>query len=152
MKKIVSMLAFFAVLGTLLFSPVSVGRAQVSIDLPPINTNTNPPFDPACIQAAVEKRDTAIISALDTYSAAIKTALMTRKNALVTAWGITDKVARRAALKAAWKNYRDSVRTIRKTFRDAKHASWRQFTADRKACKVTPIAEDSTGQGVDETL
>jgi hypothetical protein len=154
MKKIISLFSFIAVVSTMVFMPVLSAHAQISIDFPPINTNRNKPvvLDIPCIQAAIEKRDTAIIAGLDTYAPAVKTALQTRKDELKAGWALTEKNARKTALKNAWKKYRESVRTARRTFRDAKRNAWKQFSTDRKACNAAPMSEDSTGQGVDETL
>ncbi len=155
-NKIIGLLSFVAVISSFVLAPISATQAQVSIDYPSMNTNTHKPtvttVDLVCMQNAVDKRDTAIMSALDTYTAAAKTALQTRKDELKAGWALTDVKARNAALKAAWKKYRDAIRVARKTFRDAKRADWRQFTTDRKACRSTASSDDSAGQGVDETL
>lgn len=109
-------------------------------------------FDPVCIQTAVEKRDNAIIAATDTFSAAAKTALTTRRDALKAAWALTDRTARRTALKAAGKAYRETLSKARKDLNAAKRAAWKQWGTDLKACKGTPNDDPGAGQGVDASL
>lgn len=106
----------------------------------------------ACVQAAIEKRDTAIIAAVDAYATAVKSALSTRKDAEKAAWNLTDRNARRTALKAAQTTYRNSVRVARKAFRDARNSAWKQFRTDRKACGGSTGSEEIGSQGLDESL
>lgn len=91
--------------------------------------------DGACMSSAVDKRDTALIAAFDTFSAAVKSAYTTRKDALKAAWLITDVTQRRAALKTAWEAFRKSQKAAREAFRKSKQAAWKQFKTDAKACK-----------------
>jgi len=140
MKKILLVL-FSAILlaaGTLVFA---VDQA----------TTTTPKIDSACMKSAIDKRDTALISAFDTYQVSIKAALSTRQSALKAAWDITDKQARNKALKAAWQNYKTAVQAAKKVFKNAKQASWQQFSKDRKDCKIS-LQEDFTNSSIDGNL
>ena len=110
-----------------------------------------PVFDVACVQNAIDKRDTAIIAALDTYHTAIVATLTTRKNALKAAWALTDRKARRAAINAAWKQFRADSRTAMRTLSTAKNNAWKQFRTDRKVCGKVP-ADEANGQGADTNL
>lgn len=149
LPKIMKKLIGFALLAAFLTTAASgsLVSAQSATTTPP-----RPTIDVACIQAAIEKRDSALVASVDTYAASVKTALTTRKDALKAAWAKTGKQERRTAIKAAWKAYRNSVKSARRVFRDAKNAAWRQFHTDRRACKIVSSADDGTGQGVDETL
>lgn len=91
--------------------------------------------DSACMQNAVEKRDSAIISAVDAYAGTVKTALQTRKDALKAAWAITDKAQRNAALKAAWAAFNGTWKNARQALSEQRKAAWSAFKADAKACK-----------------
>ncbi len=101
-----------------------------------------PAIDLVCMQAATEKRDNAIIAAVDTHHAAIRTALETRRNALKNAWAITDKKQRRAALVSAWQVYRKSQREAAQAFRKSRQTVWGQFRKDRKSCGKGTGVED----------
>lgn len=99
------------------------------------------------MQTAVEKRETAIIAALVTYTNAWKTSLETRKTELNTAWGITNNKDRRTAINAAWKKFREARKEQRRAFRDARKDAWKQFKTDAKACKVQNL--DQQGESAD---
>ena len=109
-------------------------------------------FDPVCMQNAVDKRDTAVIAGFDAYHTSVSSALLTRKTALVAAWGLTDVTARNAAIRVAWKDYRTALSNARKTLRTARLAAWKQFHTDRRACKGPNNSNEANGQGVDATL
>lgn len=112
-------------------------------------------FDGSCMAAAVDKRDTAIVTAVATYSGAVTSALNARKDALKAAWAKTDRAERRAAIKSAWKTYRDALAKARSAFRTAKGNAWKQYQKDGKTCVAkTPTArtDDTTSSGVDAGL
>lgn len=124
---------------------------------PPNNppaANTPNPQGLACAQTAVEKRDNAIISAFDTFSASAKAALQSRKDALKAAWAITDRKARRAAIKKAWNDFTAAIKTARKTLNSARKAAWTQYAKDLKDCRSrgTVTTEDYGTQGLEANL
>lgn len=108
--------------------------------------------DVVCIQSAIGKRDTAIITALDTYYGAVKAALTTRENALKSAWAKPTASEQKAALKSAWQAYKSSIKTARFNFKMAKQQAWKTYNADAKLCKVPGSGEDGGGQGTDSQL
>lgn len=108
-----------------------------------------PTLNVACIQAAVDKRDTAMIAAVDAHALAVKAAISARKNAIKAAWALTDRKARRDALRDAWKVFKDAAKAARKAYRDARMAAWQTYETDRKACGKQATRDDSTGRGVD---
>ena len=109
-----------------------------------------PAADLTCMQNAVDKRDSAIITAWDKYSAAAKSALEVRKAALKSAWAITDKTQRVTAIRKAWNDYKAAIKSARKAFASEKKAVWKTWKTDAKACKGN--AEDKTSESVDNTL
>lgn len=109
-----------------------------------------PKLNTACMQTAVGKRDGAIISSLDVYYNAAKSALISRQTALQGAWGISDKKARTEAQRKAWSDYRASIKTARKTFQTARGSAWKTFGTDAKACRGT--TEEFGSQVTDEQL
>lgn len=117
-----------------------------------VNPVVHKTVDLACMQTAVEKRDNAIMAALDTYSSGVKTALQTRRDALKAAWGITDKKQRRTALRAAWDAFQGTWKNATKALRGAKKDAWTQFNKDQRACYANAGEEPASGQGVDAQL
>ena len=141
-KKLVSS----AILGSLLFAAVvfaDVSPTPTPTAMPTHTERPKPlksprptpkPEDIVCAQNAIEKRETAISSAVDQYATAWKAALSARKNALKDAVGLTDKKARKEAVKKAWEEYRKARRTVNKTFEVTKRDAWKQYRKDAKAC------------------
>ncbi len=105
----------------------------------------------ACIQAAIEKRDTAVVSAYDTLHTSIVSALNARKQALKDAWAKTDRLERRTALKSAWSTYHQSRMGAQKTWRTARRDVWKTFRTDAKACGPTTTV-DGMNEGADASL
>ncbi len=144
MKRFFAMLIATSML--LGISTPILSQAQVSIDFPTFNHATTTPkkkiIDLSCMQAAVSKRETAVINAYDTYSTAITATLQTRKSALVAAWTITDTKQRWTAIMKAWTTFWKDRKAARQTFRMTRNAAWKQFKIDRKACGAGPTGED----------
>lgn len=105
----------------------------------------------ACIQAAIEKRDTAVISAYDTLHTSIVAALNARKEALKNAWTKIDRLERRTALKNAWAAYHASRRAAQQTWRTSRRSAWQTFRTEARACGPT-IIFDATNEASDITL
>lgn len=105
-----------------------------------------------CMQAAVEKRDNAVIAAVDVYYGAVKTALQVRRDALKAAWGIANAKDRRAALRQAWDAFKSSHKAAAKALNQARKDAWKQWKADAKACRVPGAEEPGGGEGVDARL
>ena len=103
-----------------------------------------------CVQNAIDKRDSAIISAVDKFSSSVKTSLSTRKDALKAAWSKSTKVEIRLALKEAWSVYGKSLKDTRATLKRDKKTAWNQYKVDSRACKA-PV-EDKKNEGADAQL
>jgi hypothetical protein len=111
---------------------------------------TSKSIDIVCIQNATDKRDSTVITAIDTYYLGIKTALTTRKESLKSAWAsITE---RKQLLKQAWEQFRLTHKELTKQLRINKKSAWDQFYTDRKNCKGNYNDEPSGGQGIDAQL
>ncbi len=111
----------------------------------------------ACIKTAVGKREDSLVAGHDAYALAIKNAYTARKTALMSAWDLTDKTARRSAVKSADQAFRTSAKSARSTWNTARKASWKTFETDRKACLPTnsssSVSSSDTGSSsVDATL
>lgn len=152
MKK----LFFSFILISFVFAGVSIAFAQeqpatTPTPTTPVITEKKPapqPFDPTCIQNAIEKRDTAIIVAFDKFSAAIKSALGIRKDALKAAWAKPTAKERRAAVREVWNAYKKSTREAGAAAKTERRAAWNQFRTDRIACKDKEVNSVSGGEHV----
>ncbi|MEK9132201.1 MAG: hypothetical protein AAB606_00625 [Patescibacteria group bacterium] len=87
-----------------------------------------------CMAAAVDKREVAILTVVDTQYNAVKTALTARQAALKLAWVISDRSQRKEAVKAAWKAFHGTWRVSNKQLQKDKRAAWKVFNVDRKLC------------------
>ena len=72
--------------------------------------------DLVCMQAAVEKRENALIEVLDVFASSVKSALQSRRDGLKAAWAISDK--------------KDRAVTIRKACHDQSPADFESQTLD----------------------
>lgn len=110
------------------------------------------PINMACIQTAVDVRETAIGTAFDTMQSAIKSGLATRKSSLHDAWGMTDRTARRTAIKTAWAKWTSDQKAAQLALKTGRKAAWTTFQTAAKACKVTLPPEEALKQdGVGST-
>lgn len=88
----------------------------------------------SCMQNAVEKRETSIIGAHNTFHASMSTILGARKTALVDAWKITDTGARNDARKQAWTSYRTDAKSAYGALKTNRHGAWGIYKQDRIVC------------------
>lgn len=97
-----------------------------------------------CVQTAVDNRENDLIGARTTQGNAIVTAYEVRKSSLRDAWSVADKIARKKAIKAALKNFNDSMRKISGDWKIARNAAWSKFKKDSKVCggKISASEED----------
>jgi hypothetical protein len=112
-------------------------------------TTAKKTLDTACIQAAVEARDTSISSAVGTFGTAWQAAVDARKVALKAAWSNTDKTARKAALKAAWAAYKTAHKNARTNFETTRKAAWKTYKSAAKACGTSAANDDPTSENID---
>lgn len=119
---------------------------------PKPSTSPIPKFNAACMQAALEKRDNAIIASLDSFHTLGTNALKNRLAALKAAWALTERKPRRDAINKAWKDFRLSSRDARAQVRIGKREAWKKFRADQKACGSGAFVEDGTNEAVDINL
>ena len=108
--------------------------------------------DRVCMQSAVDKRDNALVSAVDKYFTSVKAALAARRDALKAAWALTDAKASRKARNDAWDLYRKSVKTARRLLAQDKSAAWKQFKTDSKTCHANGEDNDNGGEGADSQI
>lgn len=114
------------------------------------STSTNATSTPSsinviCVQNAIEKRDTTIITAHNAYNTSITNALTARKDALKLAWAKPTTKERREAQRAAYKAFNVSVRAAHENLRSARKAAWSTFNTDMKNCGVRNHGEQAQG-------
>lgn len=149
---IVATLAIFA-LCTVLLSVSSAfaetnGHATTTPSHPPIMMHhaTTTSVNIACVQSALDTRETAIGSAFDTMQSAVKSALATRKTSLHDAWGLTDRTTRRAAIKSSWIKWSMDSKVAQTTLRESRKATWATFkNTVKNTCKVSLPPEEGLG-------
>lgn len=111
----------------------------------------NKHLDVACVQNAIDVRDNAVITAVDKYHTAISAALVARRDSSKAAVALTDKTARRNALKAVVENFKNSRRSAAATLSTTKKAAWATFVSSRRACGLS-ASEDKSSLGLDSSI
>lgn len=115
------------------------------------SAHTNGP-DVACIQSALDKRETNLIAAIDPFATSIKSALSARTIALKDAWTKTTVKERREARALAWKTYKTSAQNAHQALKTAKKTAWSTFKTDMKACgQGNYAATEATNISTSET-
>lgn len=106
----------------------------------------------ACAASAITVRETAIVAAWDAQHDAVKTAFQNRSASLGAAWALTDKKARRTAIKAAWDQNRKDAKAARDAWKTARQNAWNAFKTARTACGPNLAGEDGTTSAADNQL
>ena len=111
---------------------------------------TKPEINVGCLQNAIDKRDTAIISSWDVFSPVIKTALETRKSALKDAVVKPTLKEKRMAVRAAWDAFRKTTRDARKKLQESRRVAWKQFRTNARLCGPQALSiESGSGESLD---
>lgn len=135
MKKVI---ASIAGVGLVIALGVTTVGAQNLTTTPPIKTEKT--FDVACVQAAVDKRETSLIAVADTANASIKAALETRKTELKSAWAVTVAKDRQTARKGAWDKYSAAAKATKQALLTSRKSAGTTFKTDMKACGTAVAA------------
>lgn len=109
------------------------GTTTTSTTTSPVATTTT---QVACIHAALEKRENALINGHDSFNTAIKSALTKRLADLKDAWIQTDKKARQGKRQVTHKAFRLDTQTAHNNMRTLRISAWRAFDTDMKSCGV----------------
>ncbi len=110
------------------------GRTDVVVAAHASSTLKRKTVDPMCISAAIEKRDSAVISGFSAFSTSVSAALTARKDALKAAVVMTDKTAKESARKKAWAAFKASSKTAHTSLVSARRSAWAAYSVDTKAC------------------
>lgn len=92
--------------------------------------------DLACMSAAIETRENAVLSARTTFNASIVAAIQTRRDALKAAFTIANNADRMVAIKAALNAYATAAANARATFKASVKAAWSAFATARVNCHI----------------
>src|SRR5690349_10688606 len=84
-------------------------------------------IDVACIQNAIDIRDTALVKMVNDWSSSTGNALQARREALKDSWSIIDYKKRRSAQRAAWSEYRKLLRSANASKAKERSGAWRKF-------------------------
>ena len=98
----------------------------------------------ACVSRAVSARESALDSAIATYTQALSAAYTARAAALANAYGMTNNAAIKAAIKTAWATFTASARSARLAWQSSRNSAWSQYRAALKVCKAPAVATDSS--------
>ncbi|MEK7150373.1 MAG: hypothetical protein AAB736_02080 [Patescibacteria group bacterium] len=123
-------------------------KSWSSPEIPGVASSTNV----ICIKTAVEAREGRIIEIQVNSSSDMKTALETRKSALISAWSIYPGKDRRDAIKGAWNAFKSTSKTIGKALKDNNKSAWATFESATKPCKLGDgqgLSEENAGKGID---
>lgn len=146
MKKLLfftlTIFAFSAFVPMALVSAKSNGSNRVSTTTPPV-------INPACMTTAVTARENGIAAAFEIVTDTTSAALTLRKSELVAAWGLTNSNERKAAVKAAWLKYKNTVKKARLDYKAEAKNIWKTFNTAARACQVKNTGESS---GLDTSL
>lgn len=116
---------------------------------------TETPNTTACMRAAINTRETALIKSWETYTSTLKTGLSVRKEALQEAWGIADQKERKGVLAEISKTWKKTSADAYKKLRADQKARLDTFKKDTKGqCRATTTSgtEDSLGNDGRSTL
>ena len=129
------------IIGTLVLSSLAFSSIVFAENVNP-NITSNQATIIACVAPAVATREAAIQSAFGTFSTSMTSAFTKRSSDLATAWTLTDRMARDTAIKSAHLAFKNSSIEAKKTYNNARKATWQQFSTARKACKAPATGEN----------
>lgn len=101
-----------------------------------VATTTATTTQAACVGAALDKRENSLITGLDAFNSAVKTAITNRLAGLKDAWSQTDKKIKLEKRIAAYKAFKTETQTANNNMRTARVNAWKTFDTDMKACGV----------------
>lgn len=95
-----------------------------------------------CITKAVHDRMDTLKPARETFLTDLKKALETRQTSMEAARALTDKAARKDAIKKAQATFKDAFKTTRKGMKDARESARTNFRTELKACGVADGSQE----------
>lgn len=105
--------------------------------------------DTVCASNVVTNREVAIANAFSNFTSNMNTAYVNRRNALQSAWLVSNKDDRRNAVKAAWNNFKTASAAAKKSWKDTVRNEWKNFNENAKNCRNMERSFDTGNQGLD---
>lgn len=121
-------------LGVLLAATPILALGQVTSSSTSSTISAQPKV--ACVQNALEKRESSLIAGHSTFNTSIITALTARKDGLKSAYALADKAATKSAKKTVWANFSTAQKNAHDAMRNVRKNSWTTFNSDMRACGV----------------
>ncbi len=131
MKKTITTIALLGAFG---LSTISA-FAETGVGTKPVRTIKK--VDPVCLQNAIEKRDSALITGLTAQSSSIISALTARKDAVKAALVLPTKAEVHTARKTANAAFEKSTKAAHVTMKTVRTSTWSAYRTDAKACGQT---------------
>jgi hypothetical protein len=94
-----------------------------------------------CMQTALEKRETSLMTASDVYASSTKAALTNRLNNLKISLAQTDKKIRIEKRLLAYKTFKTEINSANAVLRNSRNSAWKTYEADAKVCGVKGTGE-----------
>ena len=136
MKKTITTLALSALLATsipMLFAQTNVSATTTK------KVKTIKKVDVLCLQNAIEKRDSTLITGLNTENTSLVAAMTARKDSLKSAISLSSSTQIQAARKNAQSSFKTSVKSAHEAMKDTRMSSWSTYKTEAKACGSTAI-------------
>lgn len=127
-------------LATLLLAPISAfaqtsGMATTTTTT--VNaTSTATTTQITCINAALEKRENALITGNDAFASSTKAALQNRLTGLKAAWSETNRKTRQDKRNATYRTFRTESQAAHTAMKTVRLNAWKSFDTDMRACGV----------------
>lgn len=149
MKKIIFFIVIlsFAVFGLNVFAENAKDKPMKNKDFRPIlvsTTTTTPPihntstkpiyFDSVCMTSVITTRENSVITAYDQKVNTMKTALETRKNAMILAAGSSTLKEAKKAIKKANDDFAKAKWQANKDYNASIKSAQTKFKTDKKKC------------------
>lgn len=89
-----------------------------------------------CVKTAAKTKAAAYKTAKDAYKKTLSDLITTKNEAVKAAKALTDKVAKKAAIKTANKTWQDGKKKARQDLNAARKAARDQYKVERQACQA----------------
>lgn len=94
-------------------------------------------IDVVCVQNAIEKRETALTTALGTLNSSLTSALTARKDALKAAVALPTRTEVAAARKKANSTFTTASKAAHTNMKSVRVSTWNTYKTEAKACGET---------------
>lgn len=131
--------------------PAAVGIAFLALSAGSITAQSTSESDfLSCMREATERKEEALLDAVDTYYADRRAAIAERADKRIDAWDIFDGNDRRTALREADKDFRAQTREIERALDDTEDEAGDEFRTSERACN-TAAREATRAERVTQT-